>query len=161
MLHCLPGVPGHDAPRHAHTLCAVDRDVRAQNPGLEHARLWVLASPSEQSWGLDVEVADLFQVIVHDGVAVIVLQRDKKKAKRTVNINTRAKNKIDFDSDKKKLPCQTVHPIECRLKWIHERRTRPNSCRFAGYTFPPLDYSETANLVHSTKPKNLPSAKED
>lgn len=74
MLHVLPGISRYVAARHTHPLGAVERDIGGHDPRLELARLGVLASPSKQARRFDVVVADFLQVVVHDCVAVLVLQ---------------------------------------------------------------------------------------
>lgn len=88
MLHVLPGIPGHGAPRHAHPLGAVERDVGGDDPRLEHARLGVLASPSEQARGFDVVVTNFLQVVVHDGVAVLVLHSTNDETRKNMGGQT-------------------------------------------------------------------------
>jgi hypothetical protein len=54
-------------------LAAIDNDILWKGPGFQHALFGMVASPSEQTGRLDLEVSDLLLVAVHKAEPVLLL----------------------------------------------------------------------------------------
>lgn len=52
------------------SLAAINDDVFWHDPSLQHAHFGMVATPSEETWGFNLEVGDPLLVVIHDTKAI-------------------------------------------------------------------------------------------